>query len=189
MLQLSRSPRVLPAWLVIFLCIVITLCGCIESSGSEKGQLPPTVYHETSKNVELAPSILNPLTFNNGNFSIIVDSDIFFDRYSQYSKTYWDPSAVQNTITEIRNIHEKGGSIPLHTDSWDRPQLVVVDGVLLNLIAEGKARIYNEGNAEFVQRVLITNYSIICGPTCGNGGQKVTTEDMIIILDQKLWVS
>ena len=189
MLQLSRSPWVLLSWLVIFLFTAITLCGCITSSGPDKGQLPPTGYHETSKNVELAPSILNPLTFNNGNFSIIVDSDIFFDRYSQYSKTYWDQSAVQNTITEIKNIHEKGGSIPVHTNSWERPQLVVVDEVLLILIAEGKARIYNEGNDEFIQRVLVTDYSMICGPTCGNGGQKITTEDKIIIFDQKLWVS
>jgi len=172
---------------VICLFIMIAMCGCISTSGlgGYRETTPPVNYHKTSKNVDLAPSILHPLTFKKGNFSIIVDYNVFFDQYSAYSKTYYDQSAVKNATTEIKNIWEKGNSVQLY-DNTDRFK---VEDVLFNLIAEGKARIYNEGNAEFVPQVLITNYSMQCGPTCGNGGQKITTEGGLMIFDKRQWVS
>jgi len=50
---------------VICLFIMIAMCGCISTSGlGGYRETTPTVnYHETSKNVDLAPSILHPLTF------------------------------------------------------------------------------------------------------------------------------
>jgi hypothetical protein len=173
--------------------MTISLSGCVTSSGP-LDQSKTKVYDTRSegkeiiKTVVLPQSIIHPLTFNKGNFSIIVESDIFYDRFSQKSKiSGYNQSGIQKALTEIKNISKNGNSIQLHDSELGFSDFD--EDVLFDLIAEGKARIYDEQNASFLIRVLLSDYAMQCGPTCGYGSERITTENKTIIFEKMIWIS